>query len=285
MVRLDEVFDRSRMPLVPLAKNGEYYSFEFPFHFDNSARIMVDDGIGFHDLPKDYLPGARTDAATPIHTLALMDDGASRSNSIDLLQREDFFDQPLLGYGETGKLDHYTNVVRVEALRKSDQGDTKDAGVVTFPTVEPGYGPRYTSSFAITSAPSFDPVASYRAGWDFNVPLITALLHPDREPDDKTGSFFSVSAPGVAILAFKPSADGNQDHFTLRLQEIAGNATKFALHSSLRISAVAESAMTEDVTLHSGLNESDIDIGAHETLTLQLTIPHHENDSQSNAAQ
>ena len=284
-VRLDEVFDRSRMPQVPLDKNGEYYSFEFPFHFDNPAKIMVDDGIGFHDLPKDYLPGARTDAATPIHTLALMDDGAARSNSISLLHREDFYDIPLLAYGDTGLLDHYTNVVRVEALRKADQGDTKDAGVVTLPTVEPGYGPRYNSSFAITSAASFDPVMSYRAGWDFNVPLITALLPPDREPNENTGSFFSVSALNVVIIAFKPSADGNPDHFTVRLQEIAGNATKCAIHSSLRISAVAETAMTEDVILHQGLNESDINIGAHETLTLQLTIAHNKNERQSEAGQ
>jgi Glycosyl hydrolases family 38 N-terminal domain len=284
-LKLNEVFDRSRMPQVPLEKGSEYYSFEFPFHFDNPARIMVDDGIGFHDLPKDYLPGARTDGATPIHTLALMDDGAARSNSISLLQREDFFDTPLLGYGESGLLDHYSNVVRVMALRKADQGDTKDAGVVTMPTVEPGYGPRYTSSFAITSAASFDPVASYRAGWSYNVPLITALLPADREPDQSTGSFFSISAPDVAILAFKPSADGNPDHFTLRLQEIAGNATKFAIHSSLTISEVAETAMTEDAILHQGLNESDMSIGAHETLTLQLTIPHNTNDMPSEAAQ
>jgi hypothetical protein len=284
-VRLDEVFDRSRMPQVPLDKNGEYYGFEFAFHFDNPAKIMVDDGIGFHDLPKDYLPGARTDAATPIHTLALMDDSAAGSNSISLLQREDFFDQPLLGYGETGVLDHYTNVVRAEALRKADQGDTKDAGVVTLPTVEPGYGPRYNSSFAITSAASFDPVASYRAGWGFNVPLITALLPPDRQPNENTGSFFSISAPNVAILAFKPSADGNPDHFTLRLQEVAGNATQCAIHSSLAISAIAETTMTEDVILHPGLDESDIHIGAHETLTLQLTIAHDKNDRQPEAAQ
>jgi len=235
-VYLDEVFDRSRMPPVPLSKGSEYYSFEFPFNFGNPARIMVDDGIGFHDLPKDYLPGARTDEATPIHTLALMDNGAARSNSINLLQREDFLDQPLLGYGATGLLDHYTNDVRVTALRKADQGDTKDAGVVTFPTFEPGYGPRYTSSFAITSAASFDPVASYRAGWDFNVPLITALLPPDREPDENTGSFISVTAPGVAILAFKPSDDGNPDHFICRRLRETRQSVPFTLLSGLALS-------------------------------------------------
>jgi hypothetical protein len=284
-VKLDEVWERSRMPQVPLDKNAEYYSFEFPFHFDNPARIMVDDGIGFHDLPKDYLPGARTDGATPIHTLALMDDGAAQSNSISLIQREDFFDSPLLGYGDTGLLDHYTNVVRVAALRKADQADTKDAGVVTLSTVEPGYGPRYTSSFAITSAANFDPVASYRAGWEFNVPLITAMLPPDREPDEKTGSFFSITAPNVAILAFKPSADGKPDHYMLRLQEIAGSATKCAIHSSLWISSIAETAMTEDVVIHPALNGSEIDIGAHQTLTLRLTIPHDMSALKSNAAQ
>ncbi len=276
-VKLDEVFDRSRMPLVPLDKNGEYYSFEFAFHFDNPAKIMVDDGIGFHDLPEDYLPGARIDAATPVHTLAMMDDGAARTNSISLIQREDFFDMPLRTYDATGALKDYTNVIRVTALRKADQGDTKDAGVVTLPTVEPGYGPRYTSSFAITSAANFDPVESYRAGWDYNVPLITALLPADRGPDKNSGSFFSVSAPDVAILAFKPSADGNPDHFTLRLQEIAGNTTKFDLHSAFKISSLAETTMTEDVVLHPALSQSDIEIGSHETLTLQLTIAHSDN--------
>ena len=160
---------------------------------------------------------------------------------------------PLRTYDVTGALKDFTNVVRVTALRKADQGDTKNAGVVTLPTVEPGYGPHYTSSFGITS--SVDPVASYRAGWDYNVPLITALLPADREPDEY-GIVISISAPDVAMIAFKPSDDGNPDHFTLRLQEIAGNATKFELHSAFAISAIAETAMTEDVILHMGLNES-----------------------------
>jgi hypothetical protein len=149
---------------------------------------------------------------------------------------------------------------------------------MTFPTVEPGYGPRYTSSFGITSAAIFDPVGSYRAGWDFNVPLITALLPPNREPDEKTGSFFSVSAPGVAILAFKPSADGNPDHYMLRLQEVPGEEQDFALASMLKIDAVDETAMTEVQVLRTGLDAKHLKIGGHETLTLRLTIPHSENN-------
>ena len=217
-VKLDEVFDRSRMPLVPLDKNGEYYSFEFAFHFDNPAKIMVDDGIGFHDLPEDYLPGARIDAATPVHTLAMMDDGAARTNSISLIQREDFFDMPLRTYDATGALKDYTNVIRVTALRKADQGDTKDAGVVTLPTVEPGYGPRYTSSFAITSAANFDPVESYRAGWDYNVPLITALLPADRGPDknsDRSSRSRRPMSP-FSLSSHRPTETRIISHFVCR---------------------------------------------------------------------
>jgi hypothetical protein len=87
----------------------------------------------------------------------------------------------------------------------------------------------------------------------------------------------------VAIIAFKLSDDGNTDHYTLRLQEIKGIATKFDLHSALAISAVAETAMTEDVIVHPGLSENGIEIGAHETMTLQLTIPHGKNEMNVSA--
>jgi hypothetical protein len=36
--------------------------------------------------------------------------------------------------------------------------------------------------------------------------------------------------------------------------------------------------MTEDVIVHPGLSENGIEIGAHETMTLQLTIPHGKNE-------
>jgi hypothetical protein len=202
----------------------------------------------------------------------------AHASSISLLQRQDFFDIPLRYPGASGKPGQFLNEVRVTALRKADQGDTKDAGVVTLPTVEPGYGPLYTSSFAVTSAAGFDPVAAYRAGWNYDVPLITALLPSDRKPRESTGSFFSVTAPDVAVLAFKPSADGNTDHYMLRLQEIAGKTQVFGLHSMLKIAAVDETAMTEDRVLRSGLDPTQLKIAGHETLTLRLTIPHSENE-------
>jgi hypothetical protein len=234
----------------------------------------MDDGIGFHDLPRDSLPGARTDAATPIHTLAL----AAEGDSILLMQREDFYDMTLRFPSANGTPGVFLNDVRVTALRKADQADTKDSGVVTLPTVEPGYGPLYTSSFAISSAAGFNPVAAYRAGWNYDVPLITALLTSGHQPRENSGSFFSVSAPDVAILAFKPSADGSLDHYTLRLQEVAGKAQVFGLASMLKIATVDETAMTEDRVLQTGLDAKQLKIGPAQTLTLRLTIPHSEND-------
>jgi hypothetical protein len=277
-VNLDQLLDRSKMPIVPIAANGEFYSFTFPFSFSSAARVMVDDGLGFHDSPKDLLPGARTDAVVPIHTLSLFGADDAPSSSVSLLEREDFFNRPLRYPGENGLPGPLFNEVRLDALRKADQGDMKDAGVVTLPTVEPGYGPRYTSSMAITSSRGFDAVKAYREGWEFDVPLMTALLPAERKPRASSGSFFSLSVPEVTVLAFKPSADGNPDHYMLRLQEVSGREARFALTSTLKIAGIEETAMTENRVLKTNLAGADLKIGGHETLTLRLTIPHKDND-------
>jgi hypothetical protein len=277
-VNMDHLFDRSKMPQVKLAANGEFYSFTFPFQFGSPAKLFVDDGIGFHDSPKDLLPGARTDGIVPIHTLSLVDTEDAPSSSMSLLEREDFFNIPLRYPEASGVPGVFINEVRLDALRKADQGDMKDVGVVTLPTVEPGYGPRYTSSVAITSSRGFDPVKAFRQGWEFNVPLMAAVLPTERKPRASAGSFFSLSEPAVAVLAFKPSADGNRDHYMLRLQEVSGHEQQFALTSSLNIASVDETAMTEDRVLKTTLDAAKLRIGGHETLTLRLTIPHKDND-------
>jgi hypothetical protein len=277
-VTLDQLIDRSRMPLVSLAANAEFYSFDFPFQFTNPAQIMVDDGIGFHNLPRDLLPGAKSDGATPVHTLSLVGIDDAPETTISLLQKEGFFDMPIRFPGSDGVPGPFLNEVRLTALRKADQGDMKDAGVVTLPTVEPGYGPRYTSSFAVTSSSGFNSSNAYKEGWDFAVPLITALVPAGRKPRESEGSFFSLNQTDVVILAFKPSRDGNRDHYMLRLQETAGREHSFALQSSLKIEQIDETRMTEDAVLHAGVDAKQIQIGAHQTLTLLLTIPHQASD-------
>ncbi len=279
-VTIDNVYDRSRMPQVSLAQGAEFYSFEFPFQFASQAKIMVDDGIGFHDLPGDYLPGARTDEAAAIHAIALVDSVDVPNTAVTLLQRENFFDIPISWPGQVGETPTFLNEIRVNVLRKADQADTKDKGVVTLPSVEPGYGPFYSSSFALTTASTFDPAVSWRQGWEFNVPLVVSVLPADRKPRTPTGSFFAVSAANVSILAFKPAADGVKDHYMLRLQEVSGRGTSFSITSALKVAGAAATSMTEDRITRPEVDLSHVEIGAHETLTLELTIPHGENDWQ-----
>lgn len=284
-VTIDNVYDRERMPQVPLDKGAEFYSFEFPFEFEGQAKVMVDDGIGFHNLPDDYLPGARTDEFAAIHAVALVDSEHVPMSEVTLLQRENFFDIPISWPGQVGDSPTFLNEIRVNALRKADQVDTKDQGVVTLPTVEPGYGPYYSSSFALTTGSTFDPVLSWRQGWEFNVPLVVSMLPADRKPRTPSGSFFAVSAPNVAIMAFKPAADGIRDHYMLRLQEVSGKGANFSLTSALKIAGAAAASMTEDRIARPALDLSHVEIGAHETLTLELTIPHTVNDWQPQEAQ
>jgi hypothetical protein len=58
---------------------GEYYSFNLPFRFQGSPEVLVEDGIGYHRIPEDYLPGARTDAAVPQHSLVLVGQSEGRT--------------------------------------------------------------------------------------------------------------------------------------------------------------------------------------------------------------
>jgi len=66
----------------------------------------------------------------------------------------------------------------------------------------------------------------------------------------------------------------------MRLQEIAGRSSTFALRSLLQIAEVAEISMTEDRVVQSALEGGQLKIGAHQTLTLRLTLPHAANNWQ-----
>jgi hypothetical protein len=278
-VEFANTLDRSRMPYVASLQPGEYYSFDFPVKFDTPANIGVEDGAGYHQIPDDYLPGARTDAAAPQHSLILAGDSGGKKISITLAQRESFFDYlpGLPGAKGPGK---FLNLVRALALRKQDEGDTRDLGMVNFANLEPGFdGTRMQFSFALTSnegAPSFSQ--SYEAAAAFNVPLIAARLLPHTAPAKPTGAFFSLKGRdairNVVITAFKPSADGNPDHYTLRLQEIGGADTEVEISTPLQVSEAARTNLTEDQVLGALALPLKVAVTAHQTVTLRLTIPH-----------
>ena len=71
IVEFSNLLDRNRMPYVASLQPGESYTFNFAFRFDKPATVWVGNGNGFHRIPDDYLPGARTDAAVAQHSLIL----------------------------------------------------------------------------------------------------------------------------------------------------------------------------------------------------------------------
>ena len=269
-IRITNTLDRSRMPYVASLQPGEFYTYVFPFKFAGSAGVWLDDGIGFHRIPADHLPGARTDSAVPQHSVVLTANAKDMPFHVAIHERESFFNY-LIGMPLA-----FMNEVRVSAIRKQDQGDTKDLGMVNFDSVEPGLTGPLQSSISITSGNgAFDPVSSYRAGWEEAVPLLISRPLPQTRPSEPTRSFISLDAPNVAILAFKPANDRDPNHFMLRLQEIAGKETGATITTALKPATLEETNMTEDQVLKAlPLDPPRIHIGPHQTMTLRLTVPH-----------
>jgi alpha-mannosidase len=274
-VQMQNTLDRDKMPFVSSNQAGEYYSFQFPFRFKGSASIWLEDGIGFHRIPEDYLPGARTDAGAPLHSLVLSGELGGKQASITLAQRESFFDY-FPGLPGVKGPNTFMNSVRATVMRKQDQGDTRDLGMVNFSTVEPGLSAVSSFSFSLTVKEGpLDAVSSYRQGLEENIPLIADQLNGAMAPATDNASFFSLSADNVTLLAFKPSADGKPEHYILRLQEIAGKSAEAEIKTPLKVTEAMLVSMTEDAEL-GPLNTPPlkVQLKPHETLTLQLTIPH-----------
>ncbi len=278
-IEFANLLDRDRMPFVASNQPGEYYSFNLPFRFQGPAQVWVEDGIGYHRIPEDYLPGARTDAAVPQHSLAFVGQTDGKILRITLSEREPFFNH-LPGLPSAQGPNTFLNAVRVTVIRKQDQGDTRDLGMVNFQTVEPGLPAQSWYHFALTSGESsadgdLNPVESYREGVSFDVPLIAAELAGGLAPAQPQSSYFSLSANNVVLLAFKPSADGNPEHYTVRLQEIAGSKVVTELKSSLKIAAAEETSLTEmEVLTPLPVKPLRVMLSPHQTMTLRLTIPH-----------
>lgn len=274
-VEISNTLDRSQMPYVASLQPAEYYSFEFPFAFSASADVWVENGAGFQRIPDDYLPGARTDAVASQHALILTGMSSKKRLTVVLAHRQSFFSY-LPGMPGTKGKSQFFNTVKAIAIRKQDQGDTRDLGMVNFDELEPGLeNTPLQFDFAITSEPgSADLVSSYRAGLGFDVPLIAEALPPHTAPAATSGYFFAIDSPNVVMLAFKPSADGDPNHYTLRLQEISGKACRTTVTSVLPVTQAELTDMTEwNVISQVGL-PIKVSLQPNETVTLRLTIPH-----------
>ena len=274
-VVIDNTVVRSRAPFVDSAETADTYSFCFPFDFTGSSQLWVDSGNGFYAFPNDLLPGAKNDAVVPQHSIAMESTHDSHPYYVVLSQRQSFYDYVVAFPGENGAPGAFVNEVRPTVFRKVDKGDTRDQGLVSFATTEPGMPDEQHYSFEITSDEgAFNPAKSYRAGTEFDIPLITVPLKPGTRPAAPTNWFFSIGAPNVVISAFRPSVDGNPDHYMLRLQEIAGQKTSFKMSARLRVAAIQETTMTEDPITGRTMTFANMTIGPNQTLTLRLDLPH-----------
>ena len=71
----------------------------------------------------------------------------------------------------TGKFPLPEATIYSRAVRRSNQADTHDLGVINMPTVEPGFDGNYVFDYAVAGDGKFDDVQAWRLGANFNVPL------------------------------------------------------------------------------------------------------------------
>ncbi len=271
VVRLKEVLDRSKMRPVTHGKPRDMYSFAFDFSFQGKVQHWVENGEGLYRFPQDLLPGASRDGVIPHHTLVWSDDAGASSYRVMLAQEQAFLDRLSIQDVTQLAASHSTDGTRVDVMIKSDQGETRDQGITTFETYEPGYPSTYDFLFAITGEPgTADPVAAHR--FDASDEADFVELPSGHLPASRTASFLTLSAPNVVVEVLKPSADGTPDDFLLRLQEIGGKPTELNLRLPLPVRSIAETTLTEDRIVQSGVQPGSLRLSPYQTLTLRLSM-------------
>jgi hypothetical protein len=277
--------------------NDSYY-FAFPFNVSKNGLQVLRGGQKWFDrLPEDYLPGARRDSVTTQHLLGMTDGKATA-----LLAHRQAFHWLFPSYVATklrpkdapkefpamftGKFPLPEATIYSRVLRNASEADTHDRGVVYIDTVEPGLDGNYIFDYAVSSEGVFDPVAAWKAGSDFNVPLRAEYVQVN--PVQAKYGFFSVDQPNVQIVDVKPVSDtvirgevsaapldpqANRV-FVVRLQEFAGRAAKVRVELPVRIKSASIVNLTEDKVLLP-VNQTaplTVEIRPYQTLTVKIEL-------------
>ena len=289
----------SRMPF-PGGNNNwsDSYYFAFPFAVTkNNLKIMRGGQKWFDVLPDDYLPGARKDSVTTQHVI-----GVSNGMTSALLAHRQafhfsyasFVNSKIQSAGApkefpamyTGQFPLPEATLYSRALRRTEQADTHDLGVVNMATVEPGLGSRYLFDYAIRAGRSWDAVTAWQFGAEFNLPLrATYVVTP---PSPLIRSFFAIDQPNVQIVTVKTISDSVvhgevsatpldpqlNKVFIVRLQEFAGKQTQVQLTLPVKIRSAAKVNLTENVELQklSSLAPLSVQLAPFETATIRLEI-------------
>ncbi|MGI8555080.1 MAG: glycosyl hydrolase-related protein [Pyrinomonadaceae bacterium] len=298
-VDLHNELDADKMPFIGGNDNwNDSYYFAFPFNVSaKNLKVKRGGHKWFDTLPEDYLPGARRDAVTTQHLFGFTD-----GNSSAMLAHRQSFHWVFPGYVATkitakdapknfpamftGKFPLPEATIYSRAVRRSNQADTHDLGVINMPTVEPGLLGKYIFDYAIDGDGKFDDVKAWQMGANFNLPLIGEYINT--LPTSLSDGFFSVNQPNVQIVDIKPISDSTihgevsaaplnpqlNKIFTIRLQEFAGKATTANINFPVKIKSAALVNLTEDRVLQniSNIAPLTVDLKPFETATVKIEI-------------
>jgi len=296
---ISNTLDGARMPFPGGDNNwNDSYYFSFPFAVSkDNLKVMRGGQKWFDALPDDYLPGARRDSVTTQHLIG-MTDGAATA----MLAHRQAFHFVYAGYVNarvqpagapnlfpamyTGKFPLPEATLYSRALRRGEQADTHDLGVVNLETVEPGLGDQYIFDYALRAGGGWDSVAAWRFGQEFNLPLRAAYVYVP--PVQLTRSYFGVDQPNVQIVSVKPISDAVVHGevsatpldprvnriFVVRLQEIAGRAVEARISLPVRTVSAAKLNLTEETVLQdiSRLSPLTVQLQPYETATIRFEI-------------
>jgi hypothetical protein len=298
-VEITNTLDGKLMPFPGGSKNwSDSYYFAFPFAVNkDNLKVMRGGQKWFDTLPDDYLPGARNDSVTTQHLI-----GLTNGNSTAMLAHRQSFHFSYAGFVNskvlpkgapaefpamyTGKFPLPEATIYARALRHTEQADTHDLGVVNMTTVEPGLGYDYIFDYAIRGGSAWDPVAAWRFGAEFNLPL--RAVYVTTPPAPQIGSFFEIDSDNVQIVTIKTISDSTvhgevsatpldpqlNKVFVLRLQEFAGRQADVTLTLPVKIKSASRMNLTEDVELEklSALSPLRLRLAPFETTTVRIEI-------------
>lgn len=298
-VELHNELDASKMPFAGGNNNwNDSYYFAFPFNVSkDNLKVKRGGQKWFDTLPEDYLPDARRDAVTTQHLFGFTD-----GNNSAMLAHRQAFHWVYPGYVATkirakdapkdfpamftGKFPLPEATIYSRAVRRSNQADTHDLGVINMPTVEPGLPGAYVYDYAIAGDGKFDEVKAWQMGENFNLPLLSEYINA--LPSSLSYGFFSINQPNVQIVAVKPLSDSTirgevsatpldpqmNKIFVIRLQEFSGKATTANINLPVKIKSAWLVNLTEDKILQNltGIAPLTVNLKPFETVTVKIEI-------------
>lgn len=298
-VDLHNELDPAKFPFV--GGNGNWsdsYYFAFPFNVSpNGLKILRGGQKWFDRLPDDYMEGARRDSVTTQHSIGLTD---GKQTAI-VAHRQAFHwvyssfvstkVRPIDAPKEfpamfTGKFPLPEATLYSRAVRNSDQADTHDLSIVNLDTVEPGLIGNMIFDYAVAGQDMFDPVAAWRLGTGFNMPLRAEFV--DMIPAVPKASYFSIDQPNVQIVTVKPFADSiikgevssaplnpqATKVFVIRLQEFAGRGgnVQIKLPAKIKTASIVSGTEDREISKVSLVSPLTVVIKPYQTLTVKVEI-------------